>query len=1274
MKLIKKTKSNKIFKLLILSLITFIGLFLTSCGDDSKYWESISFEDKVVNYDGKEHSLEIEGALKKAHKVEYVDNAKTNAGVYEVVAKIVDEATDVVLKELTATLTISKKALSVEALDQTVFYKGVPQTFTIDVSELPVEVEVTYTNNVQTEIGEYEVTITFEDKSGNYEIVDKLTATFKIVEEDYEVSLVDKSVVYDGSEHKLELTGTLREGLAVEYVDNAKTNAGVYEVIAKIVDEATDVVLKELTATLTISKKALSVEALDQTVFYKGVPQTYTIDVSELPSEIEVTYTNNVQTEIGEYEVTITFEDKSGNYEIVDELTATFKIVEEDYEVSLVDKNVVYDGSEHKLELTGTLREGLVVEYVDNAKTNAGVYEVVAKIVDEATDVVLKELTATLTISKKMLDVEFNNLEVKHDGSSYSISIDGEIPEDVSVFYVGNNKSNVGQHKVVAMLMSENYLPNTIEAYINIYYEVTYVFIEDTDVVKVFNVWLEEYDKEGKYFDVLGYSLTKGSDEHIEYPHYLNGDLTLYAIQDVDIVLNNKEIIYDGTEHKLELTGTLREGLIVEYVNHVHINAGVYEVVAKIADEENRQVLLELTATLTISKKVLDLEFNNLDVKHDGSFYSILIEGEIPEDVSVFYVGNNKSNVGEHKVVAMLMSENYLPNTIEAYINIYYEVTYMFVDEIETHKVYNTWLDYYPKEHIHYEYIGYSETESSDVLIDYPYYLNGHTALYAVQNLGLRTKELNFDNRPEFDDSIITNIVDGVSFQYSKAAPTSVGHVVLEKIGILTNITPLNGLKKIKVTFTTESAESKLLLYYGKYALPIYNETELVSDIVFELQEEANYLVIESLVDLIEIESIVIYQEGSNEYIEYILPTINITTALDESGNHLPILNKSDYVDSKIIIEDVENPEFSFGLDGGLDAGIRLRGNSTRVKPKKPYKIKFDKKQSLFGLPRAKAWALLADYMDGSGLHNYIALTMGRHLDGMTFSPSSIHINLYLNGEYQGVYLLTEHMDVKEGRTEIEMNITPEIQNEDINFMIELDNSAPGDPTDTLDETYFRYDINDREQYFSIKYPKLKEFPSEEQYYDFFEYIKSYVHELWTLFNGNDFEELANNVDIDSLVDFFLVDFITQEADHMWKSVKMHYNANDEKLYFGPIWDYDALVLGLPYTSEPIEYPFDEGAIYRYVTESISCPFFRLFKSNYNGMEYVKARYNDLDFSLVDVVLNKVDTEIMPYVTKDLIIDANIWYEGNMSMVFENIKYNYEFLRLREEFLNNYFA
>ena len=103
----------------------------------------------------------------------------------------------------------------------------------------------------------------------------------------------------------------------------------------------------------------------------------------------------------------------------------------------------------------------------------------------------------------------------------------------------------------------------------------------------------------------------------------------------------------------------------------------------------------------------------------------------------------------------------------------------------------------------------------------------------------------------------------------------------------------------------------------------------------------------------------------------------------------------------------------------GESDSIRVRGNSTAGAAKKPYRIKFDKKQGLFGKTPAKSWVLLANYYDQTFALNAMAFRLGQKM-GLEFTNSSQFVQLYINGSYKGLYQLTEQLQVNPGRVVVD--------------------------------------------------------------------------------------------------------------------------------------------------------------------------------------------------------------------------------------------------------------
>lgn len=139
------------------------------------------------------------------------------------------------------------------------------------------------------------------------------------------------------------------------------------------------------------------------------------------------------------------------------------------------------------------------------------------------------------------------------------------------------------------------------------------------------------------------------------------------------------------------------------------------------------------------------------------------------------------------------------------------------------------------------------------------------------------------------------------------------------------------------------------------------------------------------------------------------LPTVYITS---ESGYY--DVSKSGYSTASMKIEGAGAfPGTAY--DGGI--GIKLRGNSTAYASKRPFKIKLDEKADIFGMGANKHWCLLANHYDRTNLRNKVSydFSMDLGLEGC----SSEMVNVVYNGDYYGLYELTEAIRVGETRVNI---------------------------------------------------------------------------------------------------------------------------------------------------------------------------------------------------------------------------------------------------------------
>lgn len=280
---------------------------------------------------------------------------------------------------------------------------------------------------------------------------------------------------------------------------------------------------------------------------------------------------------------------------------------------------------------------------------------------------------------------------------------------------------------------------------------------------------------------------------------------------------------------------------------------------------------------------------------------------------------------------------------------------------------------------------------------------------------------------------------------------------------------------------------------------------------------------------------------------------INITTENEEFLKN----NIDEYTKGSLSI--TEQDETKVILDSKA-MGIKLRGNSTKSALKKPFKIKFDKKQSLFGLKAAKKWVLLANYYDKSNIRNYLAYLTANKLTCLGFQPSSIFVDVYLNNNYYGLFLLCEQMEENKGRVDIEDKVSA---NGLSSFFLEVDERIKDEYKDGEGKAYFYFPFEGKSSYyFSFKYPS---------YDDYLEYIEKNDEENISKYNNDIswlYEFLSNALyspnytdylDISSFIDYYLVEEFFKNVDVGSTSQFYYIDSSLEniKLTAGPVWDFD---------------------------------------------------------------------------------------------------------------------
>ena len=157
---------------------------------------------------------------------------------------------------------------------------------------------------------------------------------------------------------------------------------------------------------------------------------------------------------------------------------------------------------------------------------------------------------------------------------------------------------------------------------------------------------------------------------------------------------------------------------------------------------------------------------------------------------------------------------------------------------------------------------------------------------------------------------------------------------------------------------------------------------------------------------------------------EVVLKSANLPIVYVQTENNVKILDKDNWINATFTITNKDE----WNMDE-TEITIKGRGNSTWSQPKRPYAIKFSKKQSVCGMPKGKRWVLIANYLDNSFMKNYMAFYMARKI-GMDYTVRGEFVNLVLNGNYVGLYWLGEAIKVDKNRVNID---------EENEYLIEMD-------------------------------------------------------------------------------------------------------------------------------------------------------------------------------------------------------------------------------------------
>lgn len=303
--------------------------------------------------------------------------------------------------------------------------------------------------------------------------------------------------------------------------------------------------------------------------------------------------------------------------------------------------------------------------------------------------------------------------------------------------------------------------------------------------------------------------------------------------------------------------------------------------------------------------------------------------------------------------------------------------------------------------------------------------------------------------------------------------------------------------------------------------------------------------------DVVE-EGTLIFMQSAN------IGTVYIET---ETGSMEQVdLDKENQESGKILVKDSDGNTFYKGF---LDS-IKSRGNTSWQSDKKSYAIKLSREADLFQMGEGNKWILMSNVYDGNKLQNKICIDMASDW-GLAYTSQGEWVELYLNGQYWGNYLLCEKIEINENRVEItDLEEQTQKLNGNLKMLDVFDTGsrkgilAERNPEDIsggyIIEKDLSYDsvsgfCTEKDNSFSIKAPQ---YATKEQV----DYIADYIQNIEDMIYSQD-ERLFDYIDLDSFVLRYLLDETVLNRDFGVNSMYFYKEQGDPKIYAGPIWDYD---------------------------------------------------------------------------------------------------------------------
>jgi hypothetical protein len=290
--------------------------------------------------------------------------------------------------------------------------------------------------------------------------------------------------------------------------------------------------------------------------------------------------------------------------------------------------------------------------------------------------------------------------------------------------------------------------------------------------------------------------------------------------------------------------------------------------------------------------------------------------------------------------------------------------------------------------------------------------------------------------------------------------------------------------------------------------------------------------------------------------------------------SNLPIVvintNGQTIVDDPRIVCDMGVIDNGFGVMNSISdpfndyngkISIEYRGSSSQTFPKKPYALETqdsignNNNVSLLGMPIENDWILYAPYSDKALMRNFLTFDLGRKMGH--YSPRTVYCELVINGDYKGIYILMEKIKRDKDRVDIAKLDADDLAGDSLTggYIVKVDKYTGTGGVDWLSDFP---NISGGSLYIQYHYPEATALQPQQ-----LNYIEQYVDSFEYALNGLNFADTsigyAKYIDINSFIDFYIINEISKNIDGYRLSTYMHKDKQSKggKLTMGPFWDFN---------------------------------------------------------------------------------------------------------------------